>query len=86
MAFCKKCNREVGAEKVSRVGWIIGFLIIGLLVPLWPVTLPLFWGMALVAAVFPRTKKCGICKGRLDYHDFIIVGIAILGMIIAGLV
>lgn len=62
MAFCHTCNREVGVETSSRAIWIIGFLILGLIVPLWIITLPLFWGAALMAAVLPRARKCGICK------------------------
>lgn len=62
MAFCKSCNREVGIEKKSRAVWIIGFLILGLIIPLWLITLPLCWGIAFLAAVIPREKVCGICK------------------------
>jgi len=65
MAFCKTCGREVGIEKQSRAIWIIGFLILGLIVPFWPITLPLFWGLAFLAAVLPRKRKCGICKSDL---------------------
>lgn len=48
MAFCKSCDREVGVERKSRAVWIIGFLVLGLLVPLWPVTLPILWSIALL--------------------------------------
>ena len=65
MAFCKTCNREVGIEKQSRAIWVIGFLILGLIVPLWIITLPFFWGLAFLAMILPRTKKCGICKSNI---------------------
>ncbi len=65
MAYCKVCERDVGVEKQSRAVWIIGFLVLGLIVPLWIVTLPLFWSLAFLAAVLPRQKKCGICKSAL---------------------
>ena len=65
MAFCNICDREVGVEKKSRAIWIIGFLILGLIVPLWFITLPLFWFMALLAAILPRQAKCGICKSPI---------------------
>lgn len=62
MAFCTVCDREVGIEKKSRAVWIIGFLILGLIVPLWIITLPLFWGIAFLMMILPRQAKCGICK------------------------
>lgn len=65
MAFCKVCDREVGVEKKSRAVWIIGFLVLGLLVPLWPVTLPFFWFLAFLAAILPRKSNCGICKSPI---------------------
>jgi len=65
MAFCTICDREVGAEKKSRGVWIIGFLILGLIIPFWFITLPLFWFMALLAVILPRQAKCGICKSPL---------------------
>lgn len=65
MAFCKICDREVGVEKKSRAIWIIGFLILGLIVPFWFITLPIFWFMALLAAILPRQSKCGICKSPI---------------------
>lgn len=65
MAFCKSCDREVGVERKSRAVWIIGFLVLGLLVPLWPVTLPILWSIALLLAVLPNKKVCGICKTGL---------------------
>ncbi len=65
MAFCKICDREVGIEKKSRAIWIIGLLILGAVLPFWIVTLPLFWGLALLAAIIPRKKTCGICKSSI---------------------
>lgn len=62
MAFCEKCNREAGVVKKSRAAWIIGFLILGLIIPLWIISLPFFWGLALLMALIPRSKMCGICK------------------------
>lgn len=66
MAFCNACDREVGVEKKSRAVWIIGFLVLGLVLPFWILTLPLFWGIALIMAIVPRKQLCGICKTPLQ--------------------
>ena len=65
MAHCHTCQREVGVEKSSRAVWIVGLLILGLIEPLWPITLPLCWGAAFFAAVIPRARRCGICKSPM---------------------
>jgi len=66
MAFCKVCDREVGVEEKSRSGLIIGFIILGLVVPIWFITLPIFWGLALLMFFLPKKKHCGICKASLS--------------------
>ncbi len=60
--YCNLCERDVGIEKVRPLFSSIVLLFMGAIVPLWPVTLPLFWGLAFLN-YFLRTKKvCGICK------------------------
>ena len=65
MAYCSKCDREVGIEKSSRAIVIFGCLILGVIVPLWIITLPIFWGIAFITAIIPRKRKCGVCKSPI---------------------
>ena len=46
MIFCKHCNRDVGVEIESKAIIIAVLVIVGLLFPLWIITLPIFWGIA----------------------------------------
>ena len=65
MAHCKCCNREVGIE--SKRPWVPVVIlgILGLIVPLWIITLPLFWGLALLLLLTKSKRVCGICKTPL---------------------
>jgi len=65
MAFCKFCNREVGVHQPGPgcLFWI--FIILGLIIPFWIITLPVCWIVALSLWLFGRKSVCGICKGPL---------------------
>jgi hypothetical protein len=60
--YCNKCKRDVGTETDSRIIVILILIVLGLLVPLWLITLPLLWGIALYLACKNKNIKCGICK------------------------
>lgn len=64
MKYCTLCAREVGVEKVRPTLSTAILIILGLIVPLWPLTLPLFWGLAIINWVLRSTKVCGVCKSR----------------------
>ena len=64
-AYCPNCRRNVGVEKkrsCGAVGLIVVFIILGLIVPLWFISLPIFWGLALITFLFSGAKRCGICS------------------------
>lgn len=45
--FCPDCKKEVNVVENKSVSLgVIILIILGLIVPLWPITLPLFWFMA----------------------------------------
>ncbi len=71
--YCPACQRNVGLKTTSNQGQgcliAVGLLILGLIIPLWPITLPLCWLGALLAAVLPMflsSKVCAIC-GTPEY-------------------
>ncbi len=86
MAFCKICDREVGVEK-KRSDWAITiFVILGMVTPFWPITLPLFWSIAFIIYI-SAPRVCGICKSKLGMSKvgkiasvvtLIIIGLSIL--------
>jgi|TARA_B110000908_G_C10126407_1_gene390087 hypothetical protein len=63
--YCDKCDRDVGTEKDSKMITILVLLVFGLLCPLWLITLPIFWGIAIYLALKNKSIKCGICKNIL---------------------
>ncbi len=56
---CPNCQRETGLT-YDLNPWSIGLFVLGLIVPLWPITLPLFWILAYVNR--RGTRRCGLCK------------------------
>lgn len=62
MAYCKLCNREVGLRKNKPTLSTALLVILGLMVPLWPITLPFFWGLAILNYVIRSSKVCGLCS------------------------
>jgi hypothetical protein len=69
MAFCSACNREVGATKEgpSAAFWVLFWL--GLLVPAWLITLPLFWIAAV--CIYRVRYFCGICRSKLTRDELV---------------
>ncbi|AJI55196.1 hypothetical protein LA56_1384 [Francisella philomiragia] len=65
-AFCNLCKREVGIETKSRAVIVILLIILGLVIPLWIITLPICWITAVVIALKPKKKLCGICKSPIS--------------------
>mgnify|MGYP000610318354 CR=1 FL=1 len=64
--YCDKCDRDVGTETDSKIILILVLIVLGLLFPLWLITLPLFWGIALYLALKTKNIKCGICRNILN--------------------
>lgn len=68
--YCCNCNQNVGVKKersCGTIGLIVTFFILGLIVPFWFISLPIFWGLSLVVFIFSGKKTCGKCGGtRLD--------------------
>jgi len=62
MPYCKLCDREVGVGKKRPVFSTLFLFALGLVVPLWPITLPLFWGVAFVNLLLRTHKVCGVCQ------------------------
>jgi len=67
--YCPNCERNVGV-RYERGGYILGCAIpgacfvLGLIVPLWPVTLPAFWGVGLLSLLLGSAQRpvgCSIC-------------------------
>lgn len=69
VVYCPNCRRNVGVEKKPNtvVGCAIpvACLILGLIVPLWPITLPLFWftggAFILIGRVLLAKQSCRLC-------------------------
>ena len=64
MAYCALCNREVGIDKQRPWLSTLLLVILGLIVPLWPITLPLFWGLAILNMLIRTKSGCGVCKSK----------------------
>ena len=60
--YCNLCERNVGVEKVRPLFSTIVLLLIGLIFPLWPITLPFFWFIAFLNYILRTKKVCGVCK------------------------
>lgn len=66
--YCPACKRNVGLKTISSQGMgcliSVALLILGLIIPLWIITLPICWFAAFVAAIWPvffKRKVCAIC-------------------------
>jgi len=67
-AYCTACKRNVGVrmDKASTAeGCIVPlvFFFLGLIVPLWPITLPILWGIAIFIMIWTRVglkRRCSI--------------------------
>lgn len=64
MAYCQLCKRAVGVEKKRPILSTIIFIILGLIVPLWFITLPFFWGLAVLNWLIRSRSVCGVCRSR----------------------
>lgn len=63
MSYCKPCDREVGIKTQRPIIVVSILFILGLVIPFWLITLPLFW-IAAAAYFFIKSKKtCIICQG-----------------------
>ena len=60
--YCNLCERDVGTEKVRPLLSTIVLLVLGLIIPLWPITLPFFWVLAFLNYIIRTKIVCGICK------------------------
>jgi hypothetical protein len=68
LRYCPNCqqNVTVGQESGSCIGCVVCplFLILGLIIPLWPITLPICWAIAFLSLFLNTSppKRCPICK------------------------
>lgn len=67
--FCPNCDQNVTIiqEAGNKSGCIVAtlLLILGLIIPLWPITLPICWVTAFVVAIATNRKpplSCPICR------------------------
>jgi|GEM_PF-4041275 len=67
--YCPNCRQNVtiGAEAKTNSGCVPALLlvILGLLIPLWFITLPVCWGLAFIIWICgcrPAPNRCPICK------------------------
>ena len=60
--FCELCDRDVGLLEAKPLIAIIIFIILGLVIPVWIITLPIFWGIAIFLYLKRGKKHCAICK------------------------
>jgi hypothetical protein len=58
-AYCPNCQQNVGTI-YDLNGWAIVYFILGVLIPLWLISLPLFWWLAYSNRHGQR--RCGICR------------------------
>ena len=64
--FCPNCNQNVVPIK-NRTGGIViasACFLLGLILPLWPITLPLFWilGLVVLLVTLSKSATCPMCN------------------------
>ena len=68
--YCCNCEQNVGVDKKRScgvIGLVILFFILGLIVPIWWISLPFFWILSLVTFLLSGKRTCAKCGGtRLD--------------------
>lgn len=68
IGYCSLCEREVGVvkEPFGCLFWLC--ILLGVVTPLWPITLPFFWLIAFGVSL-SRKRICGLCSSPLRKND-----------------
>lgn len=66
IGYCELCDRDVGVVKSSPPTSAKIFFFLGLVIPVWVVTLPICWTIAAILYFKKRKELCAICSHHIN--------------------